>query len=162
MFVPRVVQNVMLEGCKEWVSRQLTAIRFGLGSRRGGARILMATLGMLAMGGVGSATAATAGAAVLVPLQMCTMPGLGDAASWLLPLLRQGLTYAGPTAATYGIFFAPAEGGRMSPRRWILAGLLMFGAGLLWSDLAVYFGQEVLGGDEAFINSATCGIDTGA
>lgn len=122
-------------------------------------RITLASLGFLASAGVASAST---GGGAMVLLQICSVPGLGDFAAWLLPNLRQLMIYGGAASAAYGVLAAPVEGGRMSPRGWILLGLGAFAVGVLWVSLVTYFGTDVLGGDQAVINAATCGIDTGA
>lgn len=118
----------------------------------------------LASVGVSAAASPNATAPLLlalVPLQLCQVPVLGDVAAWLLPILREGLIYGGAVAGLYGLFFAPA-GGKVSPRRLILGGVIMFGVGLMWVSVVTYLGTDVLGGDTALINTATCGMDTGA
>jgi hypothetical protein len=114
------------------------------------------------MVGVALFSGMAAAAPGAVPLQMCEMPLLGDFASWALPLLRQLMIWGGVAAAGYGLVFAPAQGGRAAPRQYVLGGALVFAVGVLWVSIVVYAGTEVLGGDAALINAATCGMDTGA
>ena len=56
-------------------------------------------------------------------------------------------------SALYGVLAAPVEGGRMSPRSWIILGIVAFSVGVLWVALVTYLGTDVLGGNDAIINA---------
>ena len=121
-----------------------------------GPKVALAALGFILSTGVAAATTTPS----MYPLAICSVPGLGDFAAWLLPNLRELAIYAGGVSMLWGVVAAPVEGGRLTPRQWIILGAVSFTIGVLWVGLVTYLGTDILGGNDAIINAATCGIDT--
>lgn len=156
MFLHHMVTNMVAKTKLREVANRTIESR-----RLTAARLVIALGAFVAGSGVTAATQGPAAAPVL-PLAICSVPGLGDFAAWLLPNLRELAIYGGAVSALYGVIAAPVEGGRMSPRQWIILGIGAFTVGVLWVALVTYLGTDILGGNEAIINAATCGINTGA
>lgn len=120
------------------------------------ARLTIWTLALFA--GIGVASAHPA-AAITVPLVLCDMPIFGSVSAWSLEFIREVAVWGGAVGMVYALFFASSDGG-ISPTRILIGAGLLFAFGLMWVAVINYAGTEVLQGNEAFINAATCGIDT--
>lgn len=96
-------------------------------------------------------------------LQFCSMPIIGDLATWAMPIIRQALVFVGPAIVGYTLALAPAdENAKVSTRKKLIMGVLIFGIGLGWVSIWQYTGTTVLGQSGGALDAMMCGMGGGA